>query len=114
MLFLLILGIILGATSVMFALQNVTVVTVSFFAWQVTAPLALILLSTILSSVIVTLLMLLPSLIQEAMYVKTLKLQKREVEDEFSAYRAGQPVPPESAAAHALSRTGVTTTEVTV
>jgi uncharacterized integral membrane protein len=104
MLFLLVLGILLGATSVIFALQNVTVVTVSFFAWQVTAPLALVLLSTILSAVIVTLLVLLPSLIQEAMYVKTLKKQQRELEKEFSDYRTGQPVPPGSAAAQSVAR----------
>lgn len=103
MLILLILGIILGATSVIFALQNVALVTVSFFSWQVTAPLAFILLGTILSSVTVTLLMLLPSLIQEALYVKALKKQKREVEDEFSAYRTTQPVPPSSAAAHSAA-----------
>jgi uncharacterized integral membrane protein len=103
MLFLLILGIILGAVSVVFALQNVTVVTVSFFSWQATAPLAFILLGTILSAVMVTLLVLLPSLIQEAMYVKTLRQQKREVEDEFSAYRTTQPVPPASVAAHAVA-----------
>ena len=108
MLFSLVLGIILGALSVMFALQNVTVVTVSFFAWQITAPLAIILLGTILSAITVTLLVLLPSLISEAIYVKTLKQQKREVEDEFSAYRTSQPIPPASAAARtaAHSATG--------
>ncbi|MEK7601559.1 MAG: LapA family protein [Patescibacteria group bacterium] len=110
MLFLLILGIVLGALSVLFALQNVAVVTVTFFSWQMTAPLALVLLSTILTAVIVTLLVLLPSLIQEAMYVKALKKQKRELEDEFSAYRTGQPVPPASVAAQTVSRTTTTTT----
>ena len=103
MLFLLGLGILLGAISVLFALQNVEVVTVTFFSWQMTAPLALILLGTILSAVIVTLLVLLPSLIQEAIYVKTLKKQRRELEDEFSAYRTTQPVPPGSVAAQSVS-----------
>lgn len=104
MLFSLVLGIVLGALSVVFALQNVTVVTVSFFAWQVTAPLALILLGTILSAVVVVLLVLLPSLIKEAAYVRALRQQMREVEDEFSAYRTTQPIPPGSAAAQSAAR----------
>ena len=94
MLLSLVLGIVLGALSVIFALQNVTIVTVTFFAWQITAPLALVLLGTILSSITVTLLVLLPSLIQEEMYVRALKRQKREVEDEYSQYRAMQAAPP--------------------
>ena len=76
MLFLFILGLVLGAVSVIFALQNVTVVTVTFLAWQVTAPLAFILLGTMMCTVIVVLLMLLPSLIRDEFYVRAIKREK--------------------------------------
>ncbi len=87
MLFLFILGLVLGAVSVIFALQNVTVVTVTFLAWQVTAPLAFILLGTMMCTVIVVLLMLLPSLIRDEFYVRAIKREKRAIEDEFAQYR---------------------------
>lgn len=87
MLILFIAGIILGGLSVIFAFQNVTVVTVTFLLWEVTAPLAFVLLATMLCSTIIVLLMLLPSLIRDEIYLRALKLQKREVEDEFAQYR---------------------------
>jgi putative membrane protein len=83
----LMLGIILGAISVIFALQNVTIVTVSFIDWQVTAPLALILLGTLLCGIVMTLLVLIPSLIRDEAYVRALKRQKRETEEELAKAR---------------------------
>jgi len=100
MLFSLILGIILGAVSIVFALQNVSDVTVSLLDWQTTAPLATILLSTLAVGIMVTLLVLLPSLIRDEVYLKTIQRQKREAEDELAKYRVGAvegPTPTESA-----------------
>ncbi len=94
MLFSLILGVIVGGLSVIFALQNVTVVTVNLLQWEITASLSLILIGSILCGAFVTLLMLLPSVIRDQMYVSTLKRQKREVEDEFAKHRiATTPTP---------------------
>ncbi len=108
MLFSLILGIILGALTVIFALQNVAVITVSFLAWEITAPLAFVLLGTALSSVVITLLMLIPSLVRDDLYVRTLKKQKREIEDEFAKYRAA----PQAVGSTQESRTIVEETHV--
>ena len=83
----LVIGILLGSLSVVFALQNVAVVTVTFLAWQVSAPLALVLLGSMLSGVVITLLVSLPSLIRDALYVKVLLKEKKRLEDELAAYR---------------------------
>lgn len=87
----LLLGIILGAVSVIFALENVTTVTVTLINWQVSAPLALILLGSMLCGIIVTLLVLLPSVIRDELYLSTLKRQKKETEDELTRYRVAHP-----------------------
>jgi uncharacterized integral membrane protein len=87
MLLSLIVGIILGAIAVIFAFQNVAVVTVTFLTWQITASLAIIILGTLLCGIVLTLLFLLPSVIRDEMYVAALKKQKRETEDELSRVR---------------------------
>jgi uncharacterized integral membrane protein len=89
MLLSLIVGIILGAIAVIFAFQNVAIVTVSFLAWQITASLAIIILGTVLCGIVLTLLFLLPSVIRDEMYVSALKKQKRETEDELARVRNG-------------------------
>ena len=87
----LLLGIILGAVSVVFALQNVAVITVTFMSWQASAPLVLILLGSMLCGVIVTLLVLLPSVIRDELYLSSIKRAKKEAEDELARYRLTHP-----------------------
>src|SRR5580698_5837543 len=87
MLLSLIVGIILGALAVIFAFQNVAVVTVTFLSWQITASLAVIILGTVLCGIVLTLLFLLPSVIRDEMYVASIKKQKRETEDELARVR---------------------------
>jgi putative membrane protein len=84
----LIAGIILGAVSVIFALENVTTVTVTLLHWQASAPLAVVLLGSMLCGVIVTLLILLPSVIRDELYLSAIKRQKKEAEDELARHRA--------------------------
>ena len=81
----LVLGLLLGAFSVMFILQNITVVTVAFFSWQITGSLALILLCAILSGMVMMLLVLLPSLIRDKFYLSAVQEHKREVENELAS-----------------------------
>ncbi len=90
----LILGVVLGALSVIFVLQNVAVVTVSFFAWQLTASLALILFATLLCGVIITLLVLLPGLIRDEIFFASQKRRTKELEDQLAAEKAAQAAPP--------------------
>src|SRR4051812_16490273 len=56
----LVVGVLLGAFSVVFALQNTQVVSVSFFAWHLEGSLALILMAALVMGVIIALLLVLP------------------------------------------------------
>lgn len=90
MLLSLIVGIILGALAVLFALQNTAIVTVAFFSWQLTMPLALLIMGTVLCGIVLTLLILLPSVIRDELYVASIKRQKREAENELARVRTAQ------------------------
>ena len=70
----LILGIVLGAAAVIFALQNVTVVTLSFFSWHFDGSLALILLVAVAVGILISLLIVLPESI--ASHFRYRRLQK--------------------------------------
>jgi uncharacterized integral membrane protein len=74
MIILFIIGLLLGAVSVVFALQNIASVTVVFFAWQLTGSLALIILMALLTGILITLLLLLPESIST--YFNYRRLQK--------------------------------------
>ena len=79
----LIFGVVLGAALVVFVLQNVAIVTVVFLSWHITGSLALVLLVSIISGVVVTLLILLPSLIKNDFYLASLKREKKAVDDQL-------------------------------
>ena len=74
MVFAIILGIILGALTVAFALQNVAQVTISLFAWHFTGSLALVLLATSAMGIVMSLLIVLPESISN--YFRYRKLVK--------------------------------------
>jgi len=77
----LILGIILGAIAVIFALQNITVVTVTFFTWQIEGSLSLILMLTVFIGILIALLIVLPESIRNYFRYKNLKKENGELEE---------------------------------
>lgn len=81
MIFSLTLGIILGAVSVIFALQNTAIITVRFFTMQFEGSLALILLLTVTMGVIISLLMVLPESIKNYFRYRSLKNANAKLED---------------------------------
>jgi uncharacterized integral membrane protein len=88
MIIFLILGAILGALLVIFVLQNVAVVTVTFLTWHITGSLALVLLASIISGVVITLLVLLPGLIRDDFRLSGIKRQLRETQDQLEKTKA--------------------------
>lgn len=74
MIILFILGLILGGTAVVFALQNIDMITVTFLGWQLTGSLSLVLLLTMLVGILTTLFILLPKSMSD--YFKYRKLLK--------------------------------------
>lgn len=83
MVILFIIGILLGIFSVIFALQNVVVVTVSFFSWQLTGSLALILLLAITSGILIAILLLLPEFVNNYFKYKNLKKENKDINEEL-------------------------------
>jgi len=83
MLILFILGLLLGAVAVVFSLQNIAVVTVTFFSWQLDGSLAVILLLSIITGILICLLILLPGTIQTAMRLRALKRENKKLEEEL-------------------------------
>ncbi len=84
MVFSLIVGILLGALSVLFVIQNIGVVTITFLDWQMTGSLAIVLLLAIVCGIVMTLLVLLPSIIRGDFYLSSIKRERRELEDELA------------------------------
>jgi len=95
MIIFLIFGVLLGAVTVVFALQNIATVTVMFVSWQLEGSLAIVLLSAVLMGALISFVIALPSEVQKSLQISGLKKQnaklqaeienkKREVETEKS------------------------------
>lgn len=98
MLIFLIIGLIIGAVSVVFVLQNVTTITVTFLSWQLTGSLAVILLATLIVGALIAALILLPSFIKAEWQIRVYRKRIKQLEEEASfkkemAPRAAQPMP---------------------
>lgn len=83
MIILFILGLVLGGFAVVFSLQNIEVVTVAFFDWQMTGSLSVILLMSILAGMLVVLLILLPGSIGNYFRYRKLKGQNLKLAEEL-------------------------------
>ncbi len=78
-----VLGIVLGGVAVIFALQNIAVISVSFFTWQIEGSLAVILLTTVLVGIVATLLVLLPESISGYFKYKRLERENTKLAEEL-------------------------------
>ncbi|MFZ2149621.1 MAG: LapA family protein [Minisyncoccia bacterium] len=83
MIILFILGLLLGAVSVVFALQNIAVITVNFFSWQLTGSLALVLLLAMTSGLMIAVFLLLPEFISNYFKYKSLKKENQNLAEEL-------------------------------
>jgi uncharacterized integral membrane protein len=83
MLFPLIIGAALGAVTVVFALQNLDVITVTFFTWQIAGSLALILMTAVAMGFIIALLFVLPESIRNYFKYKQLKKENANLAEEL-------------------------------
>ncbi|MDO8523599.1 MAG: LapA family protein [bacterium] len=89
MLSILLLGIFIGGMTVVFALENTAPVTVSFFSDQFTAPLAAVIVLSLLSGITITLLAMLPRFIRDALdaYARR-REQKTMVTEQYASASA--------------------------
>ncbi len=80
MILFLIIGIMVGAVAVDFALQNTAPVVVNVFAWTFSAPLSMVILGSVAAGLCIAVLMMLPTMIRESLdafaYRRELKRQQ--------------------------------------
>jgi uncharacterized integral membrane protein len=95
----LILALLIAIAAVVFALQNITPVTITFFVWQYAGSLALILLLTLGLGVIITLLASIPAMLKRRIEIasqrKTIDHLEKELKEKSGASSPVPPVPPE-------------------
>lgn len=87
MIFFLILGVLIGSLTVVFALQNVVNITVNFLVWQIDGSLSLILLLAVLAGVLICALVSIPEVISNMINVSALKKVNKQLEDENLNYK---------------------------
>lgn len=83
MIILFIIGLLLGAVSVIFALQNTAVITVTFFSWTITGSLAVILLAALAMGICITILLLLPETVKNYFKYRSLLKENQKLHEEL-------------------------------
>jgi len=78
-----IIGLLIGAIAVIFVLQNVTIITVTFFVWHITGSLAAILITTLLSGIVATLLIVLPGSVRNFWGYRTLEKKIKKLGEDL-------------------------------
>ncbi len=87
MLLSLILGLLIGGLSVIFALQNIFPVTVTFLIWNLTASLAVIVSLSIIVGIIVSVLLSIPDAIQNSVTIARLHKENKRLMEEIETAR---------------------------
>lgn len=82
-----IIGLILGAVAVIFALQNAVAITVTFLFWQINASLAVVLVIAILSGMVASLLVSIPEIIGDYFKFKNKVKEKTKLQNEVNSCR---------------------------
>lgn len=83
MILLLIIGLLLGAAAIIFAAQNTAVITVMFFAWQFTGPLALIIVLALVAGILICAFLSWPDVIRKRFMISRLKNKNEELKEEI-------------------------------
>lgn len=88
MLISLIFGLVLGGLTVIFALQNMATIDVTFLAWQINGSLALVLLAAALTGAIVCALLSIPEIIRDHARFAELRTQNKELSNTVDTQKA--------------------------
>lgn len=83
MLLSLIFGLIIGAISVVFALQNIFPVTVTFMVWELTTSLAVIITLAVLIGLIIAIIFSIPEIFRNMFVISNLKKENKKLSDEL-------------------------------
>ena len=87
-----ILGFALGASALLFALQNNDIVALTFMGWQFESSLALLVIVAVAVGMLISMLAFLPSAISGSLRIMGLKKDNKNLMDEVIARREAQVV----------------------
>lgn len=87
MLFTLIIGFALGACTIIFALQNTAMVSLTFLSWNFESSLALVIILASLVGLLLGLLLSIPSIIHKSFQVRKLRKENKGLSDEAETLR---------------------------
>lgn len=82
-----IIGLLLGAVVVLFILQNVIPITVSFLSWQFDGTLAFILILAVVAGMLISALLSLPEMIRNRARFSHLRNHNRKLQDELELHK---------------------------
>jgi len=92
----LVLALLIALLAVIFALQNIAPVTITFFVWQYTGSLALVLLLTLGLGVLITLFFSLPAMVKKRLEITNQQKSIGHLEKELREKGVTLPdIPPE-------------------
>ena len=80
---LLIIGLILGAVTIIFAAQNTAPITVSFLTWQFHGPLALVIALAVISGILICAFLSWPDTIRKRFIISKLRNKNEELKEEI-------------------------------
>lgn len=84
MIIFLIIGLLVGGVTVIFAFQNIAVVTVMFMGWQFQGSLALIILLSVAAGVAISLLVFMPGMVKKSFQISSLKRHASKLEEKLA------------------------------
>lgn len=82
-----IFALVIAALAILFAVQNNTPVQVSFLAWKVESPLALVLLIAVAAGALISLLASLPTITRDKLTVRSHRKKVVELESSLSDHK---------------------------
>lgn len=86
-LMLFIIGLLIGAAVVLFILQNVVPVTVTFLVWQFSGTIAVLVLVAVIAGVLIGLLLALPAILSKEFKNASLKKHNKKLADDLEEHK---------------------------
>lgn len=83
----LILGLVLGAAAVIFAIQNITPVSIAFLGWQFEGSVALIIILALIAGLILSILFSIPSFIKNKIHTSKLRSDNAKLQGELEEHK---------------------------
>jgi uncharacterized integral membrane protein len=80
----LVFALLISLVAVVFAVQNTTMVTISFLMWDLNNSLAVVILLTVVTGVLISILASLPSWIKNRVYMMNLRKKNKDLETKLS------------------------------